>query len=157
MPSVVTDPSPVFYLLSIGRVDLLPALFGTVLLPDAVHQELSHPAAPEFVRAWVRSLPPWLKLQSVAPLEDRTLQSLGAGERAAIALAHTVQAGLILIDERKATRVAIQQGFDVTGTLGILRLAARRNLVDLAACIKALKGTSFRYHQEILDELLRES
>jgi predicted nucleic acid-binding protein len=37
MRLVVADTSPVFYLLSIGHIDLLPRLFGKVCIPDAVN------------------------------------------------------------------------------------------------------------------------
>jgi predicted nucleic acid-binding protein len=47
---VVADTSPIFYLLSIDHIDLLQRLFGKVIVPDAVHTELCHPAAPEVVR-----------------------------------------------------------------------------------------------------------
>jgi predicted nucleic acid-binding protein len=40
MRLVVADTSPIFYLLSIGQIDLLPRLFTTVFVPDAVHKEL---------------------------------------------------------------------------------------------------------------------
>ncbi len=40
MRLVVADTSPIFYLLSIGHIDLLPRLFGKVIVPDAVHKEL---------------------------------------------------------------------------------------------------------------------
>ena len=53
MRLVVADTSPVFYLLSIGHFYLLPRLFGKIFVPDAVHKELCHPAAPTLVREWV--------------------------------------------------------------------------------------------------------
>jgi predicted nucleic acid-binding protein len=40
MRLVVADTSPVFYLLSIDRVDLSPQLFGKIFVPDAVCKEL---------------------------------------------------------------------------------------------------------------------
>jgi hypothetical protein len=46
MRLVVADASPIFYLLSVGQIEVLPQLFGKVFLPDAVHQELCHLAAP---------------------------------------------------------------------------------------------------------------
>ena len=46
MRLVVADTSPLFYLLSIEHIDILPQLFGTVFVPDAVQSELCHPAAP---------------------------------------------------------------------------------------------------------------
>lgn len=57
MRLIVADTSPLFYLLSIGHIDLLPQLFGRVFVPDAVHKELSHPAAPTLVR--LLFLPGW--------------------------------------------------------------------------------------------------
>jgi predicted nucleic acid-binding protein len=156
MRLVVADTSPIFYLLSIDSIDVLPRLFGKVFIPDAVHQELCHPAAPPVVRDWVAGLPAWADVTQVQAIADSALESLGAGERAAITLALALHADLILIDERKGTAVALGKGFDVTGTLGVLTLAARRGLVDLAESFARLKRTNFRYRQEIMDELLKQ-
>lgn len=154
MRLVVADTSPIFYLLSINHIELLPQLFGKVLLPDAVHRELSHPAAPTLVREWAAGLPLWVEVTPVNAIDDAALDPLGAGERAVITLALSLQADLILIDERKGTTVALSKGFTVTGTLGVLRLAAQRSLVDLAEAFTRLKRTNFRYRQEMLDALL---
>ncbi len=156
MRLVVADTSPVFYLLSIGHIELLPRLFGKVFVPDAVYQELCHPAAPPLIRDWVRRLPAWAEVTRVEPIDDPVLQPLGDGERAAITLALSLHADLILIDERKGTAVALGKGFDVTGTLGVLGLAARRGFVDLADSFARLKRTNFRYRQEIMDKLLSQ-
>ena len=104
MRLVIADTSPLFYLLTIGHIDLLPQLFGTVLVPDAVQAELSHPAAPTTVRVWATELPSWVKVETVTELDDAALRPLGAGERCAIILALTKHADLILIDEREAHR-----------------------------------------------------
>jgi predicted nucleic acid-binding protein len=156
MRLVVADTSPIFYLLSIGHIDLLPQLFGKVFVPDAVHKELCHPATPPMVRDWVAGLPAWAEVTRVEGIDDATLQPLGSGERAAITLALSLHADLILIDDRKGTAVALGKGFDVTGTLGVLRLAARRGLVDLADSFARLKRTNFRYRPEMLDDLLNQ-
>jgi|SRR5271165_1015693 len=155
MPLVVADTSPIFYLLSIGHIKLLQQLFGKVLVPDAVHKELCHPAAPPMVREWLAELPGWAEVTQVDTIDDEALKLLGAGERAAITLALSLHADLILIDERKGTAVALGKGFNTTGTLGVLGLAARRDLVDLADSFARLKHTNFRYRQEIMDQLLR--
>ena len=154
MRLVMADTSPLFYLLSIDHIDLLPRLFGTVLIPDAVHKELCHPAAPMLVRDWATALPAWVEVTPVDLLDDAAFAQLGAGERAAITPALSLNADLILIDERKGTAVALNKGFEVTGTLGVLGLAARRGLIDLADSFARLKRTNFRYRQEIMDALL---
>ena len=156
MHLVVADTSPIFYLLSVGQIELLPRLFKKVFVPDAVHKELCHPTAPAALRAWLDEDPPWLEIIPVDLIDDPALRSLGAGERAAITLALSLHADLILIDERKGTSAAIAKGFEVTETLGILRLAAQGGLIDLADTIMKLKRTNFRYRQEMLDDLLDE-
>ena len=51
------------------------------------------------------------------------------------------------MDERAGTGIARTQGFQVSGTLGVLDEAAQRQLISLADAIKRLKRTSFRYQK----------
>jgi predicted nucleic acid-binding protein len=104
MRLIVADTSPIFYLLSIGHIDLLSRLFGKVLLPGAVDQELCHPAAPSVAH---NRVPPWAEVTLVKPIDDPVLQPSGAGEPAAITLALSPHADLILIYERKGTAVEL--------------------------------------------------
>ena len=48
---VISDTSPLRYLVLIGEADLLPALYSEVLIPEAVADELNHPSTPEAVGA----------------------------------------------------------------------------------------------------------
>ena len=50
---VVTDTTPINYLVLIGHVDILPSLYGHVVIPQAVVGDLQHPRTPESVRAWI--------------------------------------------------------------------------------------------------------
>ncbi|KAA5608642.1 DUF3368 domain-containing protein [Rhodovastum atsumiense] len=151
---VVADAGPLHYLVLIGHIEVLPRLFGAVSVPTTVADELRHPNAPDAVRAWAAAPPPWLAVHpdSAEPTED--LRRLDPGERAAIALAHTLGAGLLLIDDRAGVAVARQQGFRVTGTLGVLADAAAEGLLDLAAAFAALRATNFRHAPALLDALL---
>ena len=157
MRLVVADTSPIFYLFSINEIDLVPKLFGKVFVRDMVYRELCHPHAPADLRGWVGNCPAWLEVTPVTPIEDAEFLALDDGERAAITLALSLSADVILMDERKGTMAALKKGFDVTGTLGVLSLAARHGWVNLADCFEKLKRTNFRYRQEIMDELLRET
>ncbi len=51
--TVITDTSPLNYLVLIDVVHILPTLFGKVTIPDAVLRELSTAGAPPEVRAWI--------------------------------------------------------------------------------------------------------
>lgn len=157
MRLIVADTSPLNYLVLIGQIALLPTLFERVFAPDAVVREMRHEAAPIVVRSWAATPPIWLEVTPVpTTTEDRALQALGSGERAALLLARTLNAELILMDDRAAVAVATARGFEVTGTLGVLDLAARRGLIDIASVIGRLRTTSFRHRPEILNALLAQ-
>ena len=63
MRLVIADTGPVNYLILIGHVELLPALFDRVVLPDAVQRELTSVKAPSIVRQWMEALPVWLEVR----------------------------------------------------------------------------------------------
>jgi predicted nucleic acid-binding protein len=153
---VIADTSPINYLLLIRHIDILPALFGRVILPAAVWDELKHPKAPPVVRNWVGAPPSWVDVRPSSPLQDASLEGLDAGEGAAIALAIELQADLLLMDDEEGVIVARGKGLTVTGTLGVLSLAAQRHLLDLTDAFDRLKKTNFRFRQEIMDKFLNE-
>src|ERR1051326_3195604 len=134
MRLVVADTGPLNYLILIEAVDLLPRLFEHILIPAAVYAELSHADAPASVRAFAATKATWLEVHpDPAPdAANATDPSLDEGERAAIALAASIGADLILMDDRAGVAAARRHGLSVTGTLGVLDLAARHGLVDLA-------------------------
>jgi predicted nucleic acid-binding protein len=81
------------------------------------------------------------------------LLHLEDGERAAIQLAIRIGAELLLIDDRDGVNAARRKGFAVTGTLGILNLAASRGLIRLDDAVERLRNTSFRCRPDVLDAL----
>jgi predicted nucleic acid-binding protein len=153
---VIADTSPINYLLLIGNIDILPSLFGRVILPAAVWDELKHPKAPPVVRSWVAAPPAWVEVRPSRPLRDASLAALDLGEGAAIALAIEIHADLLLMDDEEGVIAARIKGLDVTGTLGVLSQAAQRNLLNLAEAFDRLKRTNFRFRQEIMDKFLNE-
>jgi predicted nucleic acid-binding protein len=155
MRSVVADAGPPHYLVLIEAVEVLPRLFGRVLIPDIVAAELSQAATPPAVRAWMQSAPPWLEHHQMSPPFDVSTQR-GAGERAAIELAQSVGAQLLLIDDRAGDLAARARGLETTGTVGVLLRAAQLDLVDLATAFTRLRSTNFRYRPELLDALLAQ-
>jgi predicted nucleic acid-binding protein len=156
--AVVADTGPIHYLVLIGHIEILPALFEKVNIPSVVHAELTRPEAPEAVRIWMQAQPAWLEVQTHpdSPFDDSSLEGLDEGERAALALAASLAADLILMDDREGVRVARNRGFRVIGTLRVLDLGARRGLLNLADAFERIKRTNFRYRQEIIDELLSQ-
>ncbi len=156
---VVSDTSPLNYLLLIRQAGLLPILFGGVLIPPAVLDELRHPRAPSAVRDFAAHRPDWLGVRppsnAAVAAVIRASGHLGAGESEAIALAIESHADLLLVDERRATREArTTHGLRATGVLGVLEIAANRSLVRLPEVLDALSRTTYRMPRDVMLRLL---
>lgn len=129
MPVVVSDTSPLRALAHLGRLDLLSALFGEVLVPPSDVAELEQPR-PRFAPVAIRALS-FVRVQapSSRTMVDELRQVLGPGEAEAIALAVEVRADAILIDETAGRAVARQHGLFPVGVLGVLLRAKQRRLI----------------------------
>ena len=142
--TAVLDASPLCYLVLIGEIGLIPRLFSRAMVPQAVIVELAHPDAPEAVRNWAANLPPWILVVDIPDSIPDGTEKLQAGERAAILLAESNHADVVIIDEKAARLIAAQRGLSVTGLLGVLTDAATLGLLDLPQAIDRLRMTSFR-------------
>lgn len=159
---VVSDTSPLSYLILIGEGDLLGILYEEVLVPPAVENELDAVEGPAPVRRWIEDPPSWLRVESPSdetlpggsPDTAELLQSLDRGEREAIHLAAERNARLLVIDERDGRRVAWDLRLSITGTLGVLDAAAADGRVDPASAVERLRGTSFRASEELYQWLI---
>lgn len=152
---VVSDTTPLRYLILIEQVQLLPELFGRVVTTPDVVDEMNQPESPERIKLWVASLPNWLEVrQPIGHLPG--VSRLGRGEASAISLAMELKADVLLIDERDGTRVARAEGLFVTGTLGVLTTASKQGLVSLRSALDALAKTNYRHSPQMFESLIRE-
>lgn len=156
MPPIVADTTPLNYLVLIEAVDVLPRLYGSVLIPPSVLAELSDPHAPGEVRAWAAQPRDWLSVVPLQVAPDSSLAHLDDGERDAIALAEEQQAGLLLMDERDGAAVARTRNLKVIGTLGVLDIAAVRGWIDLPSAFDRLRQTTFRPPQKLMATMLEQ-
>jgi len=77
--TVVADTSSLHYAVLINEVGTLQALYGSIVIPEAVFRELQSPRAPKLVRRWVANLPEWVQVQ--AALVDIRFRSGAPGSR----------------------------------------------------------------------------
>ena len=151
---VVADTGPLLYLNLIGRIGILPPLFGEIVVPEAVRLELEHPRAPQAAREWVASLPSWVTTVAPSPARRDSVRGLDPGEADAILIALAADDALLLLDEWKARRQAKRLGLTVTGTLGVLLSADAGGLIDLKEALSDLERTSFYLSDELLQAAL---
>lgn len=149
---VISDTSPINYLVLTGYIQILPSLYGTILIPQAVYEELMHEATPAPVREWMEQRPDWIDILAVStPL---AFNGLDRGEREALSLALELKADLVLIDDAAAREVAGQRGLLFTGTVGVLTKAAEKGLISLPEAFGRLRETSFRVNETLLETVL---
>ena len=151
---VIADTSPINYLILIGEIDVLPALYGRVLIPPSMREELGRARAPEAVRLWITRPPVWLEIREPNASSDLSLFHLDPGERDAILLAEELHADQVIIDESRGRREARRRNLSFTGTLGVLQAGAKQGLLDLKIAAGRLRQTSFHVSQHILDRLI---
>ena len=151
---VVSDTSPLNYLVLIQAIDVLPRLFRDIHAPTTVLRELQHSHAPEAVKRWALSPPAWLHVSMPASIPP-AVGLLDPGEAAALALAKELGAAAILIDEKKGRRVAKEQGFTTMGTITVLELASQQGLINLNSAFDALARTSFLIAKSLMDAALQ--
>jgi predicted nucleic acid-binding protein len=154
---VVSDSGPLIALGTTGRLALLRDLYGEVLLPREVFEEVAgqgadEPGAPE-VRAAT-----YLTVAAAPgdPLQVALRSELDAGEAAALSLAKRVGADLVLIDERKGRLVAHRLGFRVRGTVGVLLDAKTAGLVlSVRDALVELRAAGVWMSDSLFEEALR--
>jgi predicted nucleic acid-binding protein len=152
---VIADTSPLNYLVLIGEAEVLPRLYGRVVVPEAVLRESQNPEAPATVAEWIAQPPAWLEVHESTAPSDPGLRLLGEGEREAITLAmQHRQDALLLMDEGSGRREATRRNLRITGTLGVLNDAASRGCVDLPSAFQRLRQTTFRASPGLLQSFL---
>jgi hypothetical protein len=153
---VVSNTTPLITLVGIGLLDLLPTLYHEIHIPEAVFTEyqagrVQHPGSPDLATL------SWTTVHTVA-LDPAIPASLDAGEAQAIALARTLNARLLLLDERHGRAVAERLGLPVAGSLTVLLEAKQQGHVPLVApIIDQMIAQGRRISPRLRDEVLRRA
>ncbi len=126
---VVSDSSPLIALASVGCLELLQTLYGRVVVPEAVRDEVLGDIERQGAREILAA--DWIDVRQASDTIDlylaRTL--VHAGEAEAIGLAIELDAELLIVDERRARDLAETMGLRITGVAGVLLEAKSRGLI----------------------------
>lgn len=141
MPETVSNTSPLIYLHRLRRLELLPLLFGKIIVPFQVEQELDRGGARG------RDVPdlrqPWIEIRRAGA--DHDYAELGPGESGALDLARTLPDALVILDDGAARTWAARLGLRCVGTVGILIEAKQHGHVErVTAELDRLAQLGFR-------------
>ncbi len=158
MPEFVCNTSPLQYLHQLGRLEILAALAGTVIVPSAVTAELNHGRAkgvdlPDLSRlGWIQERRP------AEPADAALIADLGAGEAGVLLLALEATDPVVILDDRLARRRAEALDLRLTGTLGLLLSAKRVGLISaITPEIEALRALGFRLSARAVEAVLQDA
>lgn len=150
--SVVSDASPLINLARIGKLELLHELYGELIVPEAVWQEVVVEGAGQ-TGADEASSARWIETKAVTnrQLVQALRQDLNGGEAESIALALEIEAELLLMDERLGRETARHLGLRFTGLIGVLTEAKRTGIIPaVKPYLDAMRGVArFRVRDDL--------
>lgn len=157
---VVSDTTPLISLMKASRLDVLQKMFGDILIPEAVFEELttndSFQEEAEQIRscAFIRRVSVD-EQKSVAILRRAT--GLDQGESEAIIYADDHQADFLLMDEASGRKVAKAMGLRIMGTVGVLVNAFEDGILtaeDVEDAFEVLRNANRRISEELIQNAM---
>ncbi len=150
---LISNSSPLIALSTLEKLDILKTLFGNIIIPEAVYDEV-------FTRGFDKvSVPGFLAIEKIS---DKNLMvslemQIGYGESEVIALALERKITRVLIDDKQARKIAENLGLKVMGTLGVLILAKEKQLIkDIKPLVlELIEKINFRIDRNVLNKALR--
>lgn len=155
MPDVVCNTSPLQYLHQAGALGILPALYGRILIPQAVADEIGAGLASGVDLPVLETLG-WIGICQVARSSWPVPRDIHRGEAEVIALAGSLPTAKLILDDLAARRHARLLGLQITGTLGVLLQAKKAGLLDaLLPVVGRLEQSGFRLASSTRKDFLR--
>lgn len=141
---VVSNSTPLIALSMIGRLELLKEYFKEIYIPPEVYREVvvlgnRRPGSDSVSSA------DWIKVKKVKNIiaVDSLAINLDRGESEAITLAREID-DLIIMDDGQARKAGKLMGLKITGTIGILLMAASDNKIEFKENLDLLISSGFR-------------
>jgi len=155
--TVIADASTLIGLSRIEQLDLLGDLYGEVIVPQSVYNEVVSES--KYSSEKIKTAK-YLKVEKVTDgkMVELFLGYLGRGEAEVLTLSKEKKADLILIDEKKARKAARRAGFEVVGVLGLLLAAKNTALIPaVRPFIAELSKQGFRLSKKVIQRALKEA
>lgn len=157
--NLISNTGPIIALSVVDHLEILHELFKSVSIPEAVHKEIldggdNDAGIESYSQAsWIQVIP--LPI-STDPLLTMTLDS---GESSVIQLAVHKNADVVLIDERKARKIARSiYNLNVVGTARILVEAKHYGLIEnVGKVLMDMRSNGYWIHEQIVNVALKQA
>jgi len=160
---IVSDTSPITNLAAVQTLDLLQFLYGSIIIPVAVYNELTQadikkavPGATEVqTYSWIQTRP----VQNLQKVNEILVanSNIHLGEAEAIVLALELKADLLLMDERRGRTLAMNYQLKVTGLLGVLLQAKKQGKIIAVKPLleQLINDAEFRINDQLYEQVLQ--
>jgi uncharacterized protein len=130
---VVSDTSAISNLIQVELLDILHQLYGQIIIPKAVYEELSEIDSQKLLLDNLS----WIHIETVKNQDfvHQLENELDQGESESIALAIELKADFLIIDELKGRKIAENLGIQIVGLLGSLLKAKEKGYLQMIAPI----------------------
>jgi len=157
MAIVIADAGPLIALAKINQLHLLPALFTTVSITQAVADECLRSQSGDAVLIKQALESGWLKRVDNPDFKHPLSRSLGLGEQSSIEYAlQTDSKALLIMDDALARKQALRRELTIVGTAALLFTAQRKELIaDAEALIAELNQVGYRISATVIAQLKR--
>ena len=145
---VVADAGPLIGMARIGQLSLLQNIYGSIIIPPKVFEELKIPSDKPGASAVSEAIKAgWIKIVELKRPSDSIILRLlvDAGEAESIQLAFEQNAHLLIIDDRKGRKIAKSRNIRIIGTGGILISAKETGLlIKVSPVLNELANVGYR-------------
>jgi predicted nucleic acid-binding protein len=155
MRKVISNTTPIITLLSISKLDLLKQIYGQIIIPKGVYEEIEQGKSKGFYAELSKF--EWITIQSIQNKEQiKYLTDLDKGEAEVIVLATELQADLVIIDERLGREYAEYFNLKVTGTIGVLLKAKELGYIkEIKPLVNLMIEKGIWINKKLVDTILR--
>ena len=152
---VITDSSPVFSLAVADCLWVLEDLFDSASIPEAVWEEITKDKTSAYyfrIFSFFKD-----KKHKISGFNDLSF-IMDYGESESIILYKELNADFLIIDDKKARKIAQNIGVNCIGTIGVLSIAKERGLIkELNPIFKNLLNNKRFYSIELLNAILEKN
>ncbi|WFA10189.1 DUF3368 domain-containing protein [Tissierella sp. Yu-01] len=130
MRKVIVNSTPLIALYNIGKLDLLKEVYGKVIIPYAVYEEVILESKLKDSNDFIQESG-FINIMKIINEEAKRLfvTSLHKGEVEVMILAKEIGADLCVIDDLLARSYAKYHNLNITGTIGVLLKAKELGIV----------------------------
>jgi len=152
----VCNATPIISLSSVDKLDILKELFHTVIIPEAVYNEIR--AKESYGYKEVES--DFINVEQIKGkiYSDLLFNQIDLGETETIILAKEINADFVIIDDNMAYRIATNSGLNVTRTLSVLLRAKEKGIIrEIKPIIDEMISKGRWYSKRVYRDFLKKT